>query len=517
MLFLIAKKEFLNNIVTSGFVVGMVLCLVLIPYTVYTGIQAYENRLTQYETDMKSAEDVYLKSTVYAQVNPLIVKPVSPLSIFSKGILEQTGSKVELDRKEKPVFSSNIVLLNENPFMGNFMSLDFTTALTILLSLLGVLFSYDMLSREKEQGTLKLSLSNPVSRSVFFLGKITGIFLTLIPILAVCFLIIFLLIQFSPSVLFSASDYGRIAMLIVMSLVYFAFFVFLGGFISSRIKSSTLSIIVNLFVWCFLLFLLPSAAGYLGKNITKAEDYKQLTFKTMQIDGEFWNKQHEEVTKILNDEGLKYEGWNYCSGWDWDGGHLIFFTPRSSMEFERRQKELVNPILLENSDRKWAIQQDYLQQLYRQEKTVRYLSYLSPAEIFKQLSAVFCRTGMESEVNFMNQVRMFQEIYYRYFTQNRFFSSFAYFTPHKESEILDTWEECGVQENAWKESVKRESTFDFSSFGYVDTSEFPRFVYIQPTLGKDLQSQLYLMAGIVLACLLLFWFSFVSFTKYDVR
>jgi len=517
MFWLIAKKEFLNNILTSGFIVGLALCLVLIPYTVFTGIQAYENRLAQYETDMKSAEDVYQKSQVYAQVNPLIVKPVSPLSIFSKGILEQTGSKVQLDRKEKPVFSSDIVLLNENPFMGNFMSLDFTTALTILLSLLGVLFSYDMLSREKEQGTLKLSLSNPVSRSTFFLGKVTGIFLTLLPILLICFLIIFLLIQFSPSVHFTAGDYGRIAILILMSCVYFAFFVFLGGFISSRTQSSTASIIVNLFIWCFLLFLLPNAATYLGKNITKVEDYKQLTFNTQQINKEFWDKQYGEVQKILKDEGLELTGWSICADSDWDGCSFTLFTPRTCMEYERRQKELLNPILLANCDKKWAIQQNYLQQLYRQEKTVRYLSFLSPAEIFKQLSAMLCRTGMESEVSFMEQARMFQDMFYGYFVQNRIFSSYAYFTPQKEPEFPESWEDAGTQENAWKETAKPESTFDLKSFGYMDTSGFPHFVFVQPTLGNDLQGQLYLLAGIIIVCLLLFWFSFVSFIKYDVR
>ncbi len=517
MLWLIAKKEFRNNIVTSGFIVGLVLCLVLIPYTVYTGIQGYENRLAQYETDMKSAEDVYQKSQVYVQVNPLVVKPVSPLSIFSKGILEQTGSKVRLDRKEKQVFSWDVVLLNENPFMGNFMSLDFTTALTILLSLLGILFSYDMLSREKELGTLKLSLSNPVSRSTFFLGKITGIFLTLLPILIICFLIIFLVIQFSPSVSFVAGDYGRIAMLVLMSFVYFSFFVFLGGFISSHTKSSTSSIIVNLFIWCFLLFLLPNAASYLGKNITKVEDYKQLTFNTQQIDFEFWSKQNDEVNKQLREEGLQLTGYNYCAGGDWDGGNMILFTPRSTMEYERREKEIVNPILLANCDKKWAIQQDYLQQVYRQEKTVRYLSCLSPAEIFKQVSASLCHTGMESEVSFMDQARMFQDMYYGYFVQNKIYSSYAYFTPHKESEIPETWEEGGTQAETWKATAKPESTFDFKSFGYLDTSGLPRFAYVQPTLGNDLQSQLFLLTGIVIVCVLLFWFSFISFIKYDVR
>ena len=374
-----------------------------------------------------------------------------------------------------------------------------------------------MLSREKEQGTLKLSLSNSVSRSTFFLGKLAGIFLTLLPILIICFLVIFLIIAFSPSVHFTAGDYGRIAMLILMSLVYFAFFVFLGGFVSSRTQSSTSSIIVNLFIWCFLLFLLPNAATYLGKNITKMDDYKQLTFNTGQIDLEYWNKQKKEIQDKLKEEGFELTGWNYCFGGDWAGAHQIMFTPRKSMEYARRNKELSYPVLAANCDRKWAIQQDYLQQVYRQEKTVRYLSCLSPAEIFKQVSASLCRTGMDSEVSFMNQMRMFQDMFYGYFVQNKLYSNYAFITMQKESDIPETWEEANIQVKAWKETAKPESTFDFSYFGYVDTSDFPRFVYAQPTLGNDLQSQLYLLSGIVIVCILLFWFSFVSFIKYDVR
>ena len=517
MIWLIAKKEFRNNIVTAGFIIGLVLCLTLIPYTVYTGIRTYETRLTQYELDMKAAEDVFQKSQVYAQVNPLVVKPVSPMSIFSKGISEQTGSKVKLDRKAKPVFSSDIVLLNENPFMGNFLSLDFTTALTILLSLLGILFSYDMLSREKELGTLKLSLSNPISRSTFFLGKIIGIFLTLLPILIICFLIILLIIQLSPAVQFSVADYGRIGMLLLLSLFYFAFFVFLGGFISSRTKSSTAGIIINLFIWCFLLFLLPNAATYLGKNITKADDYKNVIFKTGPINKEFFDNQFAEIQKTLNEENLQHQGYNFCAGGDWDGGYMIFFTPRPSMEYERRLKELTNPMLLANCDKIWAIQSDYLQQIYRQEKTVRYLSCLSPTEIFKQIAASICRTGMDAEAHFMNQARQYQDVFYGYFTQNKLFSSYAYFTKQKEDDFPADWDAARAQVQKWQDETERESTFDLSSFGYLDTSDLPRFAYAQPTLGSDLQTHLLLITGILLACILLFWFSYVSFIKYDVR
>jgi ABC-type transport system involved in multi-copper enzyme maturation permease subunit len=506
MIWLIAKKEFLNNIVTPGFIVGLLLCLILIPYTTFTGIRTYENRLAQYEADVKEAENIYQTSKTYSQVNPLLVKPVSALSIFSSGISEQTGSKVKLDRKEKPVFSSNIVLLNENPFLGDFMPLDFTTVLTILLSLLGVLFSYNMLSREKEDGTLKLALSNPVSRSVFFFGKITGIFLTLLPVLFISFLIIFIIIQFTPLVNFSADEYGRIGMLILLSLVYFAFFVFLGGFISSRTKSSVASIIVNLFIWCFLLFLLPNAATYLGKNITKADDYKQMRFNVNQIDWEFQKNRIPEIRKQLNDENLESIGWMVCQGSDYDGCNYLYFTPRASMAYERRLKELMNPILIENCGKKWLMQSVYLEKIYRQEKTIRFLSCLSPSGIFKQMSASLCHTGMNGEVQFMNQVRQFQDIFYGYFLQNGIFSSYAYFSPQKETDFPEDLEEA-------KEQYKKAS----KDFENLDTGDLPRFTYAPPTVGHDLSEQLYLIAGILAVCILLFFASFVSFIKYDPR
>jgi ABC-type transport system involved in multi-copper enzyme maturation permease subunit len=519
MIWNIIVKEFRSNIVTPGFIVGMMLCLALIPYTVYRGIQTHENRLAQYEVDMNAAAEIYDVANSYYSVQPILVKPVSPLNIFCKGISEQTGSKIQLDRKEKPVFSSDIVSLNENPFMRNFMPLDFTAALAILLSLLGILFSYDMLSREKEQGTLKLALSHPVSRSTFFLGKMAGIFLTLLPILAVCFLVILLILQLSPAVQFSAGDYGRIVILLLLSLVYFGFFVFLGGFISSRTKSSTSSIILNLFIWCFLLFLLPNAAAYLGKSITPTDDYKQMKFNTGEIDKRFQDVQMKEIRQILENENLKHEGYYNCSGQDWDGGYLIYFSLRTTMEYERRQKELANPILLENCDVKWAIQAEYLRQVYRQERTVRYLSCLSPAGIFKYVASSLCRTDAGSEVQFMDQARQFQDMFFGYFVQNGTFSSYTWFTSDDESKFSDNWEDCNKRAaQFYKDNPILNSYRKYKeALGTVDTGNLPRFAYVQPTLGNDLYAQLRLIAGILIACILLFWLSYMSFIKYDVR
>jgi ABC-type transport system involved in multi-copper enzyme maturation permease subunit len=521
MVWFIAKKEFRNNILTPGFIVGLLLCLALIPYTVYEGTRTHSSRLAQFGADVKEAMRTYDEAPVYSHVQPVLVKPVSALSIFCKGISEQTGSKVYIiSKKEKPTFSSGIVSLNRNPFMNTFMSLDFTMALAILLSLLGILFSYDMLSREKEQGTLKLALSHPVSRSTFFLGKIAGVFLTLLPILVICFLVVLLIIQFSPSIRFSTGEYGRIVALLLLSLLYFGFFVFLGGFISSHTGSSTSSIILNLFIWCFLLFLLPNIAACFGKNITPAGDYKQMNYSLAAINNTWRSVHQEEVEAILSKEFQGRELGAYYNSYtgDWDGIHLVMYGLKSLMEYERRKKELVHPIMIKACNDKWAIQSEYLQRLYRQEKTVRYLSYLSPAGIFKHIASVICRTGSGSEIHFMNQARQFHDTYFGYFEQTGLFYSYAYFTVMDENEFTDDVE--------YVENLKYRFETEHSDLSYrdyinvmkkIDTSHLPRFTYTPPTLGNDLFEQLWLIAGIFIAYILLFWLSFVSFIKYDVR
>jgi tetrahydromethanopterin S-methyltransferase subunit G len=279
-----------------------------------------------------------------------------------------------------------------------------------------------------------------------------------------------------------------------------------------------------MFIWCFLMFLLPNAAAYFGKNISPVDDYKQLQYNLDEIDNHWHKVQAEEVREALKSimppEGLLY---SISMGGDWDGSHIVYYTPRPVMEYERRKKELSNPIILENCAKKWAIQSAYLQQVYRQEKTVRYLSCLSPAVIFKHLAASLCRTGMDSEVQFMNQARQFQDVFFGYYVQNKIFSSYAYFTSQDENTFPDSEEEANKQAYEFIKKVfssgftRNSITESMSLMGTVDTRNLPRFAYAEPTLGNDMYEQLYLIAGILIAIILLFWLSYISFIKYDVR
>ena len=74
MIFPIALKELYNNLVSARFVMGFILCLFLIPFTMIVNINDYKSRVRIYEVDRKNAEE-NLKTIVWSGLRPEIVRP----------------------------------------------------------------------------------------------------------------------------------------------------------------------------------------------------------------------------------------------------------------------------------------------------------------------------------------------------------------------------------------------------------------------------------------------------------
>jgi hypothetical protein len=119
----------------------------------------------------------------------------------------------------------------------------------------------------------------------------------------------------------------------------------------------------------------------------------------------------------------------------------------------------------------------------------------------------------------MNQARQFQDLFFGYYLQNGIFSSYAYFTSQDENTFPENMDEGIKQNEQFKQRLPDAHSFVdvYKALDRVDTRSLPRFAYAEPTLGNDLYGQLYLAAGILIACILLCWLSYMSFIRYDVR
>ena len=531
----LARKEFLNNLLTARFVIGFLLCLVLIPFSILINVSRFREKTAQFRIDSAAAETAVREVRVYSKLRPEVVFPPGPLSVFSTGISDQVGNRVKIWLGDKPVLAAGKTAAGDNPFLASFFSVDFADIAAIIFSLLALIFSYDAFTREREDGTLKLGLSNPVSRSAILGGKVLGILLTLLPVLGFSFLISAVLVLFSRNIAFTAVDWGRIALLFAASLLYLSVFVLIGLFVSARSKTSVTSLVLCLFLWVLFVFLIPSLSANFAASFSRIQTRDNLDRVLADLD-----KQREEKIR----QGYKTQGFSegyscwWCSSGT-DGFIETYGNDRAGFETFRRKAMISEPIRLEYADIRWASQKAYLDGLSRQSRAARALSFVSPSGLFRAIVSAVCSTDLEAHLASMDRVRRYREVFIRYFEAKNAFSSFAWLTPvppnsfqtedalvsgrtggeFKTEKALDDWASKQTDRMArWRKLGTVPLPSDGpQAFPFLDVSDMPRFTEPPRSLFKGLEGSV-AGAGLLLTeIVLLFFLGFVAFARADVR
>jgi len=256
MLGTIIRKEIHNSVVSFRFIVVLALLLILVPATVFILTNDYVKKVEEFSVRRQGIEE-YLKS--YAHFNRLggVVQPSQP-PLPAMALVRGISSDVGLEDFE------------DDPLPVMFPLLDLVFVVAILLSLAALIFSYDAVSGEKEDGTLKLMLANSLPRYQILLGKIFGGTLTLfIPFLVSMFLGL-IVILVNPRVNWTGTNWGSLGLVLGGAAVYIFFFEALGVLISSRHHSSSASIMTSLCLWVLLVLVIPNLSPYLASLLSPA-------------------------------------------------------------------------------------------------------------------------------------------------------------------------------------------------------------------------------------------------------
>jgi len=535
MVYQIARKDFLNNLLSARFIIGFLLCLVLIPFSILINFNDFRDQANQYRLDRASSDKAVKEVRVYSALRPEIVLPPEPLTVFSKGIRGQVGNRVKIRLGEKPMLAEGKIAARDNPFLAAFFSVDFVDIAAIIFSLLALLFSYDIFTREKEDGTLRLQMSNSLGRSQFLAGKVLGILGTLLPVLVFSFLLSAVLILFSKNVSFSALEWGRIGLLFGASLLYLAVYIFIGLFISARSKTSVTSLVLCLFLWVFFVFIVPNLSAYFAESFVRVQSRDNLNRVLEDLDKEFGRTKSDRYKAQSIPE--TYNAWWRSSG---DDGYVeTYGNSRTEFEAQRRRSMISEPLLIEYADKKWASQQAYLDSLDHQARVAERISIVSPAGIFRIIASAVCLTDIRSHENEMDRTRQYREVFIRYLQSKNIFASFRYITQappetfltedqliekrtggeFKTVQAFDAW--AAQQKDArtrWLKLSKNKIPGDEpSDFPYLDVSDMPGFQERSKSLFSGLESPILNIALLVIESILLFYIGYVAFIRYDVR
>ena len=535
MIFHIAKKEFLNNLLSARFVIGFLLCLVLIPFSVILGIGDYRDQMGQSKIDRDAAEKTMKEIRVYSYLRPVLVFPPEPLGIFGKGISGQVGNQVKIKLGEKPLLAEGKTAARDNPFLASFFSVDFVDIAAIILSLLALLFSYDALTKEKEDGTLRQQMANPLARSSLLAGKLTGILMTLLPVMVFCFLLGGLIVLFSSDLAFSAREWGRLALLSLVCLAYLVLFVLVGMFVSSRTRSSVSSLVLCLFLWVFLVFIVPNMASYLAESFVATESRDNLIGVLTDMDRGLRERM------VGAEKNLARPDWEmnwWMNGGD-DGREETYGCSASYFEYKRQRASSWEPMRIDNADAKWGPQAAYLESLSRQARAAEDLALISPAGIFRAVATALCGTDRRAQEKRLEDVRRYRETFIGYLKGKDIFSKFEYFTPTSPAlfitadAMIETLSggkfKTEVEYDVWaNKQTDSKKTWDALKAGelkgakpddypFLVVNDMPRYTERAVSVAGSLEDSVVRLGLLFAECLVLFALAYVAFIRYDVR
>ncbi len=269
MVWTITKKEILENLLSFKFAIITIFSMVLILTSIFIMYRDYQLRLENYEI-------------LHPESNqPIAIIPPTPLSIFVKGLDESMGRSYEIR------FGGQVRVGSKQQRVNNLFRLftapDLLYIVKVIIALCAMLFAFDIISGEKEAGTLRLSLSNNVGRPIMVIGKWIGGFTSLIVPFIIAVLLGVILVTLSPQVQMNSGNWVKLGMFFLSSLLYLAVFFSLGLFISSITHRPASSLVISLFMWALIVFVIPNLGNILARQFVTIPSVQQLEVKREHI------------------------------------------------------------------------------------------------------------------------------------------------------------------------------------------------------------------------------------------
>lgn len=167
--------------------------------------------------------------------------------------------------------------------------------LEIIGAVLAIALGYLSIAKEKGNNTLQLILTRPVSRNMFFLGKLLGNALLLLCVSAVIFICIYFIVTFIGGVQLSTTETVKILSSFLFSFIYLSVFFALSATLALLLRSLPNALILAFVLWILFVLIVPQIGDTMDTD--------------NQVPGGFFNAIHVDKpqSKIILQQFSGYE------------------------------------------------------------------------------------------------------------------------------------------------------------------------------------------------------------------
>ena len=493
MIWKTAKKEFLLNLMTFKFAVGTILSMVLMAVFVPILAKAYQERLKVYNENVAYNESELRKVVVYKNITPTIYRPPSVLAVFSEGLTKQLGNSATIEYDKVPEITGAAA----NHYLSIFSVFDASLIFKIVIGVLALLLAYDAISGEREQGTLRLMLSNTAARYQVLLGKLLAGLLVLVVAVAIAFVLGLVILLCLPMVDLTGSDWIRIGFMFFASLVFIVTMYNLGLLFSCLARRSAVSLVLGLFLWIIFAVVIPNGSVYLATQIRPIEPQDKINEQIAALQREAQRESDREWEKSRQSIMSGHSERSDTPGVGGFGHGYVRSGSEAFIHNETLENGIAVPIRIKYANRYAEVEYSYLRGLIEQTRLANNISRASPVCLYENVMSALAGTDMAGIQHFTDAVKLFRNDiteYMRSRTNN--FSSPIFWTP------------CTPEE------IKTRPTGDTAA--PLELSDLPRFSY-RADLAGALRRIAPDLAFLLLGNILFFAVAFAAFIGYDVR
>ena len=489
MIFHIVKRELYDHLSSLRFALTTLLILVLMIVNAVTYLGEYKQRMGKYQgqvawsrNELKSRGSSLYRLTLKGPGH--LYKKPSPLAFCADGgekVLrgEVRGNTAGRTRRWRSgdasykfteiwglVYPPNTDLLfiseqipTERSIMPAYIKIDWGFVTAVLLSFMGILFTFDAISGEQERGTLRLMLANSISRNTVLCGKFLGAFFTITIPFLIGTIVSLSIIYLSEVVQFNNNHWMRVGTIVCIALIYTSIFIFLGLLVSSRVKESSTSLAILLLIWTVWVVLMPNALGSLGNRLqprpTPKEFMAQVQDSRQDLQTRYFARMKEPPRRETP----------------------ATIATALGAEYVNKDAEL--------RDR---LRADYLSAELSQIQTARSLTRISPAAVVQYAFEGFAGTGFARHLDFISQTRQYAKQ----------FRQFLIDTDRSDPESPHA---VGIPEGTSQKPVNFDAVPKFED---------------QHRFGTDLNAAIVDLLLLILFLLVLFIGTFLSFLRMEI-
>ena len=479
MLKTIIKKEVLETIFSYRFPLFALICLLLIPLGMMVNQASYAKRVRDYSEQTRLANEaaaaIKLQDVMAGTVAVKGFRRPAPLSVFTQGFESTFPRYYEFTQDGfKPGESAS----DDESILSVQGKVDFVFLVQMVISLIALLFASDMISGEKESGTLRAMLANRLPRDTLLAGKIGGGYLALwIPFL-VAFLLGAVVLMLAAFPLFGGDAAPRVLIIFLATSLFILTYFTLGIAVSTSAAKARTSLVAILIVWAAFQLIIPKLGDMVARLVYPVRTETQVSLEKSLL------------VRSLDTETAKELGRQY---------DLVFGqAPRGAADDEKSPERkkwdpIRDDIQLRARERKGqqlaAIDETYMQEKRRQINLAVNLSLVSPSAAFARFIADVCGTGELERAKYIEAVRSHQKA-----LDNELFSKV------KRTLMMH---EGGM-------------SMSFSAMP-VDASKLPKFSIVPASVAETFKANARSLISLLFWLIAPFAFAYAKFSKYDVR